>query len=189
MNLDTAIQKLRKFYKVQKRLPSYQEICTIFNYSSKNAAVYLVQKLIEADILEKDEKGKILPKKLFHIPHLGLIKAGYPTQAEVQLGDSIDFYEYLLDMPGEVFSLTVHGDSMQEAGIHEGDIVIISKDKSARSGDVVAAIVDGEWTVKYFHQQNGQVSLIPANKNYPIIHPLESLTIGGIVTSVIRKYR
>lgn len=189
MNLDLAIQKLRKFYKIQKRLPSYQEICTIFNYSSKNAAVYLVQKLIEADIVAKDEKGKILPKKLFHIPHLGIIKAGYPAQADVQLGDSIDFYEYLLDMPGEVFSLTVHGDSMQDAGIHEGDIVIVAKDESARSGDVVAAIVDNEWTVKYFQKQNNQVALIPANKNYPIIRPQESLIIGGIVTSVIRKYR
>lgn len=188
MNLDIAVQKIRKFYKIQKRLPSYQEICEIFNYSSKNASVYLVNKLIEAGILEKDEKGKLLPKTLFHIPHLGVIKAGFPTAAESQLGDSIDFYEYLLDMPGEIFSLTVHGDSMTDAGIHEGDIVIIERDRSPVNSDIVAAIVDGEWTVKYFFRKNGVVSLVPANEKYPIIKPQESLAIGGVVASVIRKY-
>ena len=188
MNIEIAIQKLRKFYKIQKRLPSYQEICSIFNYSSKNAAVYLVNKLVEADILEKDEKGKLLPKKLFHVPHLGVIKAGFPTPAESQLGDSIDFYEYLLGMPGEVFSLTVHGDSMMDAGIQEGDIVIIERDRTPANSDIVAAIVDGEWTVKYFFRKNGVVSLVPANEKYPIIKPRDSLIIGGVVASVIRKY-
>jgi SOS regulatory protein LexA len=188
MNIDIAVQKIRKFYKVQKRLPSYQEICEIFNYSSKNASVYLVNKLIEAGILAKDEKGKLLPKKLFHVPHLGVIKAGYPAPADSQLGDSIDFYEYLLDLPGEIFSLTVHGDSMIDAGIQEGDLVIIERDRTPLNGDIVAAVVDGEWTVKYFFKKNGAVSLVPANEKYPIIKPRDSLLIGGVVASVIRKY-
>lgn len=189
MNLHQAIAKLRKFYKQQRRLPSYQEICQMFGYSSKNAAVYLVNKLIKEGILEKDEKGKLLPKKLFHIPHLGIIKAGYPSPAENFLGDSIDFYEYLLDMPGDIFSLTVHGDSMVEAGIHDGDIVIVEKDAQPKDRDIIAANVDGEWTVKYFQKKNGKVYLLPANPAYPVIEPKESLVIGGVVASVIRKYR
>lgn len=189
MNTDLAITKFRQFYKMQKRLPSYQEICSMFNYSSKTAAVYLVNKLIDADILEKDEKGKILPKKLFHIPHMGIIKAGYPAPVESSLGDSIDFYEYLLGMPGDMFSLTVSGDSMIEEGIHDGDIVIVEKDVTPRDGDIVAANIDGEWTVKYFQRKNGKVYLVPANPTYPVLHPRESLMIGGVVASVIRKYR
>ncbi len=189
MNLDAAITKIRQFYKTQKRLPSYQELCDLFNYSSKTAAVYLVNKLIEADILEKDEKGKLLPKKLFHIPHMGVIKAGYPTPMEPSLGDSIDFYEYILGMPGDMFSLTVKGDSMIEECIADGDIVIVERNDNPRNGDIVAACVDGEWTVKYFQRKNGRISLIPANPSYPVLHPRESLSIGGIVVSVIRKYR
>lgn len=189
MDLNKAIARIRKFYKQQRRLPSYQEICDMFGYSSKNAAVYLVNKLIEGEILEKDEKGKLLPKKLFHIPHLGLIRAGYPAPVEGSLGDSIDFYEYLLDMPGDIFSLTVRGDSMREEGINDGDIVIVEKDAIPRDGDIVAANVDGEWTVKYLKHKDGRIYLIPANPSYPVIKPRESLVIGGVVASVIRKYR
>lgn len=189
MDIEAAISILRQFYRRQRRLPSYQELCDLFGYSSKNAAVYLVNKLIEAGVIEKDEKGKLLPKKLLQIPHLGIIKAGYPIPVDTQMGDSIDFYEYLLDIPGEIFSLTVDGDSMIDAGIHEGDMVIVQKDGTVRNGDIVAAYVDGEWTVKYFYKKNGIITLLPGNPAYPPITPKTEFHIGGVVTSVIRKYR
>lgn len=188
MDIQAAITKLRTFYRNHKRLPSYQEICFLFNYSSKNAAVYLVDKLIEQEILEKDSKGKILPKKLFHIPHLGSIRAGFPTPAHAVTQDSIDFYEYLLGMPGEIFSLTVKGDSMKDEGISDGDIVIVDRSRPPREGDIVAACIDTEWTVKYFHKEDAVVQLIPANPNYPTLTPKTDLLIGGVVVSVIRKY-
>jgi len=188
MDLQAAITKLRDFYRKQKRLPSYQELCFLFNYSSKNAAVYLVDKLIDAGIIEKDNKGKLLPKKLFHIPHLGIIKAGYPTLPDVMSEDSIDFYEYLLGMPGEIFSLTVKGDSMMDEGITDGDIVIVDRSRSPREGDVVAACIDNEWTVKYFHREGRIIQFIPANPNYPVLMPKNDLLLGGVVISVIRKY-
>lgn len=102
--------------------------------------------------------------------------------------DAIDVYDYLLNRSGTIFSLTVKGDSMIDEGIHEGDIVIVEREREPRNGDVVAAQVDGEWTVKYYQNAYGEVSLHPANKNYPVIVPRESLEIGGVVVSVIRKY-
>ena len=187
MNLETAITKLRKFYTSEKRLPTYEEMCQMFNFSSKNASFYLVKKLITAGIVEKDAKGRLTPKNLFTIPQLGIIKAGNPMPAETT-NDTLDLYQYLLNIPETVFSLTVKGDSMIEEGITEGDIVIVEKGRTPHDGDVVAACVDNEWTVKYFRKINGHIALVPANKNYQPIFPKESLTIGGVVISVIRKY-
>lgn len=189
MNIDNAIKTLREFYLSQKRLPSYEEMKDLFGFSSKRTGFTWANKLIELGIIEKDHKGKLVPKNLFSIPMLGVIKAGHPMTAEsVHEGDALDLYQFLLGMPAGIFSLTVKGDSMIEEGIHEGDIVIIDKTKTPRNGDVVAACVDNEWTVKYFHRDNGSVCLIPANKKYPVIYPKYSLTIGGVVISVIRKY-
>ena len=188
MSIDQAVKKLRRYYVRQKRLPSYQEMADLFGYKSKNASLFLAKKLIEAGILGKDEKGKLFPRKLFAIPHLGTIKAGLPMPAFDAHDDSIDIYNFLHDVTGDVYFLTVSGDSMIEAHIEEGDRVIVDKNKEPRDGDIVAAVVDNEWTIKYLEKRNGSVALVPANKKYPIIYPKESLFIGGVVISVIRKY-
>lgn len=185
---DEATVKIRHFFVSQRRLPTYREICTIFNFASPNASFELVEKLIKEGVLGKDEKGKLFPKGLFTIPQLGIIKAGYAAPADTLSDSSIDLYQYILDMPGTIFSLIVKGDSMIEEGINEGDMVIIEKGREARNGDVVAACVDNEWTIKYFQKKNNDVYLVPANKNYPIIEPRYDLQIGGVVISVIRKY-
>lgn len=188
MKLDEAIHKLRKFYRLEKRIPTYEEMTQLFGFSSKNACFKLINKLVEAGILEKGDKGKLLPKNLFAIPHLGTIKAGYPMPAFEAQHDNIDLYRYLYDVQGEIYFLTVSGDSMVDALIGEGDKIIVDPNRTPRNGDIVAAIVDNEWTVKYYFKRNSQIELVPANKNYPVIHPKESLEIGGVVVSVIRKY-
>ena len=189
MTVDTAIKKIRGFYLEQKRLPSYQEMKEVLGFSSKRTSFMWAKKLIDAGILGKDSKGKLFPKGLFEIPMLGVIRAGVPMSADTMVDESLDLYEYLLNMPGNIFSLKVRGDSMIEEGINEDDIVIVEKGKQPINGDVVAACVDGEWTVKYFYKKEGSVALIPANPKYKNIYPKESLTIGGVVISVIRKYR
>lgn len=186
--IQDAIKKLRKFYLREKRLPTYGEFCALFHFSSKGSVQYLIDKLIEAEVVEKGETGKLLPKKLFHIPHLGTIKAGYPMPAFERQDDSIDVYNYIHDTTGDIYFLTVSGDSMIEALIGEGDKIIVDPNREPINGDIVAAIVDNEWTVKYFYKINGEVELRPANKNYPIIKPKHSLEIGGVVISVMRKY-
>lgn len=188
MKIDSAIRTLRKFYRLEKRLPTYEEMTTLFGFSSKNACFKIVNKLVEAGVLEKGEKGKLLPKNLFAIPHLGTIKAGYPMPAFEAHHDNIDLFRYLYDVQGEIYFLTVSGDSMIEALIGDGDKIIVDPSRQAFNGDIVAAIVDNEWTVKYYYKRNGKVELVPANKKYPIIYPKESLEIGGVVISVIRKY-
>jgi SOS regulatory protein LexA len=188
MTVDEVVRRIRKFYLTQKRLPSYSELSLVLDLKSKKNSFRWAQKLIEAGILGKDEKGKLFPKGLFQIPQLGIIKAGYPTTADALVDDSIDLYNYILDMPGQIFSLIVKGDSMIDEGIQDGDIAIIEKGRQTHNGDIVAACVDNEWTLKTFMKRDGQVLLVPANEKYPVIRPKHSLMIGGVVISVIRKY-
>lgn len=189
MNTTTALNHIRSFFKKQRRLPTYQELADLMGFASKNAAYKLAEKLIDMGYLGKDEKGKLLPLKLFSpLPQSGLIKAGFPTVADEEINDLVSFDEYLITRPEATFVLTVSGDSMIDAGIHDGDLVLIDRMQPIKLGDIVAAHVDGEWTLKYYQKQQGSVVLMPANKNYPPIRPQQSLEIAGVVTSVIRKY-
>lgn len=189
MSDESILKKLRLFFRKNRRAPSYQEIAHICGYSSKNAAFKMVQKLIDEGILGKDDNGKIIPKSLFAVPMLGRIRAGFPMMAEAISDQKVDLYDFLLNVSGSTFALTVRGDSMSDAGIQEGDVVIVDIEKRFRMGDIVAAVVDNEWTIKYIEEKEGDVCLIPANPEYPVIYPKENLTIGGVVTTVIRKYR
>lgn len=189
MNIENSIKKIRKFFRMHKRLPTYQEMAHLFNFASKNAAFKLAQKLIDAGFLEKDSTGKLIPKRLFApLPISGFVKAGFPSPADEELVDTLSFDEYLINKPEATFMLKVSGDSMIDAGIHPGDIILIEKGQTVKDGDIVVAEVDGEWTLKYYRKEQGKVSLVPANKNYQTIFPQQSLTIGGIVISVVRKY-
>ena len=77
---------------------------------------------------------------------------------------------------------------MIDAGIQPGDMVLVEKGKPPRNNDIVIAQIDGEWTMKYFMRDKSGVRLEPANRNYATIRPTDSLEIGGIVKTVIRKY-
>lgn len=187
--METAIKKIRRFFKQNRRLPTYQELAELMGFASKNASYKLANKLIEAGFLEKDEKGKLIPKRLFApLPNTGIVKAGFPTVADEDMSDIVSFDEYLVNNPEATFILNVSGDSMIDAGIHDGDMVLIDRLLNAKSGDIVVANVDGEWTMKYYRKAGGKITLVPANKKYNIIEPENSLEIAGVVISVIRKY-
>ena len=85
--------------------------------------------------------------------------------------------------------LKVSGYSMSEAGILPGDMVIVDKEQAPKSGDIVIAEVDSEWTIKYLDKKGDDVTLIPANPEFKPIKPKKELKIAGVVTAVIRKYR
>lgn len=187
LDIKTTSQKIRKFYRENRRMPSHREICDIFSYKSKASSQYLVKKLLEAGLVEKDEKGKLLPKKLL-ISQLGYIQAGMPAYAEEQIMDSLSLDEYLVDQPETSYVLKVDGDSMVEAGIFPDDLVIVDTAKRAKMGDIVVVNVDSEFTLKYLRLLRGRIALIPANRKYSPIYPRNNLIINGVVVSVVRKY-
>ena len=164
-------------------------MCHLFGFASKHASFKLAAKLIEAGILDKDDKGRLIPKQMFpSLPVLGVIRAGNPTSADEQILSSISFDDYLIARPEKSYLLRVSGDSMIEAGIHEGDMVIVEKDRQPKEGDIVVAAIDDEFTLKYFRKKDNLVFLSAGNSKYPPLFPTENLSIFGIVISVIRKY-
>jgi len=187
MTVEEAVIKLRTYYMRQHRLPSIQELSDLF-LITKRAGAKWADKLVQAGYLGKDEKGKLLPTGLFRIPKLGLIHAGYPAPGDALQDESVDLYNYLLKTPGTIFSLVVKGDSMIDAGINDGDLVLVQKSREPKNRDIVAAFVDQEWTLKEYRRQDNEIILVPANVNYPIIRPKQSLQIGGVVISVVRNY-
>jgi len=186
--LSSAAQKIGRFYRRQKRMPSFSEVATLFGYASKMAAHRLIEKLIKAGYLSKDKKGRLIGNSRMGLPVLGYIQAGFPSPAEEELVDTLSLDEYLVRNPDQSFMLKVTGDSMIDAGIHSGDIVIVEKGRQAKTGDIVLAQVDRDWTLKYFRREKKGVVLVAANPKYPKIYPKEELIIGGVVKAVIRRY-
>ena len=86
------------------------------------------------------------------------------------------------------YMLKVKGDSMKDAGIIEGDMVIVERRSDAKVGDIVIAEVDGAWTMKYYRMKNGRPYLEAANTKYKPIIPTEELKVAAVVRSVVRKY-
>lgn len=186
---DSYKNKIISFYKRTKRMPSYAEIMTLVGFKSKNAVYKLVNKLVGEGVLDKDSSGRLIPNKLVgEVPMLGLVEAGFPTAAEETILDTISIDEYLINDKDKTYLLEVKGDSMIEAGIQEGDLVVAERKSDPKEGDIVIAEVDGGWTMKYFRKKGTQVYLEPANKNYKPIYPEYDIKIAAIVTGVIRKY-
>lgn len=187
--LEEKLNKIKKFYFKNKRLPSYSEMLKMFGLSSKKSIYDLVKKFIEKGFLQKKD-GKLSPTSLFFsLPVLGIVKAGFPIMADEQR-EYLSLEEYLIDDPNSNFLFKVKGDSLVEIGIFEGDFVIIKKTKMALPGDVVLAEIDGEWTLKVFRKnRKGLTYLEPANTNYPVLYPKFRLDIFGVVQAVVRKMR
>ncbi len=181
-------EKIYHFYKTYKRMPSYSEMGKLLGYRSKSAVAYFVRKLIDEGVLEKDSKGRLIPKNLGEIKLLGLVEAGFPTAAEEELLDTMSLDDFLVENKEATYLLKVKGESMIDAGIMPGDLVLVERGKTPRVGDIVVAEVDGDFTLKFYKTKNGKPYLEPANSKFKPIYPEHELKIEAIVRSVIRKY-
>ncbi|MEK7644582.1 MAG: transcriptional repressor LexA [Patescibacteria group bacterium] len=183
-------KKLITYFKKFKQLPSYDELAELFNLKSKGSLHRYMEKFIEEGIIKKDRVGKLLAtESLYGLRVLGTVQAGFPTTAEENLNTTtMSLDQWLIRNPEATYLLTVSGDSMVDAGIMEGDMVIVDRSRLPKTGDIIIAEVDHEWTIKYYIKRGEKIFLRPANKNYPDIHPRSELKIAGTVASVVRKY-
>jgi len=119
------------------------------------------------------------------VPLLGTVAAGYPILAEQFVEDELVLPISLVGR-GTMFALHVRGDSMIEAAICDGDTVVVRQQPVAQSGDIVAALIDGEATVKTYRVRDGRVQLAPRNPRYEVL-PGDDAVILGKVTCVLRR--
>lgn len=136
-----------------------------------------------------------MAEALVRVPVLGPIAAGEPIQVEpsepANTDDWVELPEGLFRSGGPLFALRVKGDSMVDASVLNGDVVILRHQQTARDGDMVAAWIEGdeETTLKYFYREGHNIRLQPANPNpvyQPIVRPAEKVHINGKVVSVLR---
>ena len=186
--MKTSRDHIMSFYHRNHRMPSYAEIMTLTGYKTKSAVAYMVKKLIFQGVLSKDRQGKLIPIILGGIKVLGLVEAGFPSPAEEDLADRMSFDDYLIGNKEATYILRVKGDSMIDAGICEGDMVVVERTTEYKDRDIVIAEIDGQWTIKYLRKRGSKVWLEPANKNYKPIYPTQELQISAKVTAVVRKY-
>ncbi len=191
MNNDQS-KKLIDFHTSKKRMPTYSEMMELFGFKSKNAVYRLVQKFIDAGIVTKDAMGRLVPTNIFsEVPILGSVKAGFPSATEELVEETINLNDFLIQKKDKTYLIEVDGNSMIDAHITDGDMVIAERTNTARDGQIVIANVDGEFTMKYFRQDAKnphKVWLEPANKDFENIYPENGMEIVAVVKGVVRKY-
>lgn len=119
------------------------------------------------------------------------VQAGFPSPAEDLGGKRIDVLEHLIKHPQATYQMAVQGESMRDAGILHGDVVLIDKAITPRNGQIVLAVIDGEFTVKRLSLRAGRMKLMAANPTFPDIIPRDGqeVSIWGVVVASITVHR
>ncbi len=185
---------------VHGKSPTIKEMRENFNVSSDNSILKHLKALKEKGFIQKDDTPRgiklleSVKEKLVSVassiklPILGAIPAGGPVVTDEYVNGWMNVGEDMAENAEDFFILTVNGDSMIDAGIFDGDLVIVNSKKEPRNGDVVVALVDNGNTLKRYVKDGDKVYLKAENKNFSDIYPLEELLVQGTVTSLIRQY-
>ena len=180
---------------------SIRDICTALHIKSTSTVHTCLDRLEKKGYIQKENgksrtlriegltaEGKDETKDYMNVPILGKVTAGQPILAVENYEGYVHYPKGTRNVPaGELFALKVRGTSMIEAGILDGDMVIVEKTPMAENGDIVVALIDDEATVKTFYKENGHFRLQPENKTMlPII--VTNLMILGKVVASVRYY-
>lgn len=175
--------------------PTGVEIAQKFGFKSPNTAYFHVRKLLAKGYLEASEDSGYYPRETEEvvslaqqIPLAGIIAAGSPIEANETLGEFITLPQNMTKKHDQLFALRVHGDSMKDVDIFDGDVVICEKHETADNGDIVVALLpDNTATLKRFYKQKKTIKLKAENKNYAPIYNQQTKVQGKVVW-VIRKF-
>ena len=183
------LSALQDYYARHRALPSYASIGGLLGLRSKSSVAALVARLKLAGLVESTPDRRLAPTRRFFARPLAEspVQAGLPNPIDDAPADALTLDDYLIEHPSQTVFVRVKGDSMQDAGILEGDLVVVEKRGTARRGDIVVAIVDNQFTLKRLDLEQGRYLLRPENKAYPVIRPEGALEIFGVMVGLVRK--
>lgn len=175
--------------------PSVREICAAVGLSSTSTVHGHLERLEKKGLIKRDPSKprtieiveKITKKEIVNIPVIGTITAGQPILAEENIEDYFPLPIEQLKSNKEIFMLHVKGNSMIEAGIHDGDLAIIEKTNYADNGTIVVALIDNEATLKKFYKEKNHIRLQPENSSMSPIIVDDCIIIGKLI-GLYRKY-
>ena len=192
----TTLNYIREFQRKKGYSPSLSDLAIAFGVRSKNAIAKVVNALVREHFLEKDPKGRIkiievqeesaAPRLV--LPLFGPISAGFAAPAEEQAEELVTLEDYLVRNRSNTFLLRVRGDSMINASISEGDLVLVERGVTPKVSDIVVGVLDGEFTLKRLKRDKVKFYLQAENDAYPDLFALDELKVAGVVRGVIRKY-
>ena len=180
-NVYPTFHEMRDFLKIKSKSGIHKLLSSLEEKGYVNRLPHKARALSINSSVNENEKN---------LPFLGRIAAGNPIEAITGSFEQISVPNYLINNKDEHFSLEVSGDSMVDAGIFDGDLVIIRKTEAANSGDIVVALIDqNEVTLKRFRSFKNSIALEPANKNYKIrLFGEGRVKIQGKLVGLIRKF-
>jgi SOS regulatory protein LexA len=190
MAMDSAyLSKLQDYYAKHQVIPSYSALGKLWGISAKSWVSSCVTRLKEEGYLKLTPDRRLRPgarfyeRKLAHAP----VRAGLPNAALEDGYDLVTIDDYLVKLPSKTTLVRVKGDSMIDSGILEGDLIVVEQQPNANVGDIVIAIIDDEFTIKFLERERGEFVLRPANKAYPTIRPKGKLEIFGVMVGLVRR--
>ena len=185
----TETDKLIAFYDQHERVPTFEEMKKLFGVKSKNTVAYKVKRLVDEGVLIKEGR-RLVMGIVGGFMKLGNVQAGFPTTEDATAEiEKVSLDRMLMRRKGRTFLLEVQGESMKDAGIFDGDLVVVERGREPLKGDIVVAQVEDEFTLKYFNIERGKPVLIPANKKFKKIYPdPDKLRIEAVASAVVRRY-
>lgn len=194
-----AIREIRNFLMHVGRIPSMRELMSSLGYRSPRSASLLIEKLIKKGVLRRKENGGLqfiknidedtTRAQTVDVPLVGIVACGTPILAEENIQAKISVSIKLARSPHRYFLLKAQGDSMNQKGINDGDLVLVRQQTTAEDGDTVVALIDDEATIKEFRIGGETFVLTPRsrNKQHQPIVLTKDFQVQGVVVTAIRN--
>ena len=194
-----AVRYVRNSLMHKGKTPSVRELMTALGYKSPRSAALIIEELIQKGILRKRSNGDLqlikdidadsVHARTVDIPLVGIITCGVPILAQENIEGYIPVSISLAKPGFKYFLLRAKGNSMNNAGINDGDLILVRQQSSAKNGDIVVALIDDEATVKEFQHNKSCVVLMPRsnNKNHKPIILTENFQVQGVAVTTIPK--